>query len=175
MLAFHYEPELKSILAAFSCARYNGEKAIGKDNVLRIYLDNCCYNRPYDDQVDLRISLETQAKLRVQEMIKEKEHELVTSYMLRFEISKNPYPMRKGQIIDFIRKNTFVYVSDRTKESLEKKADEIMATGIHYKDAVHIACAIAAKCDYLLTTDARMLKYQSNEIKLINPLDFIAL
>ena len=28
---------------------------------LRIYLDNCCFNRPYDDQSQLRISLETQA------------------------------------------------------------------------------------------------------------------
>ena len=29
---------------------------------LRIYLDNCCFNRPYDDQSQLRISLETQAR-----------------------------------------------------------------------------------------------------------------
>ena len=26
-----------------------------------IYLDNCCYNRPYDDQSYMRINLETQA------------------------------------------------------------------------------------------------------------------
>ena len=26
---------------------------------LRIYLDNCCYNRPYDDQSKIRLSLET--------------------------------------------------------------------------------------------------------------------
>lgn len=24
---------------------------------MRIYLDNCCYNRPYDDQKQIRISL----------------------------------------------------------------------------------------------------------------------
>lgn len=30
---------------------------------MRVYLDNCCYNRPYDDQTQLRISLESQAKL----------------------------------------------------------------------------------------------------------------
>lgn len=30
---------------------------------MRIYLDNCSYNRPYDDQSQLRISLESQAKL----------------------------------------------------------------------------------------------------------------
>ena len=31
----------------------------------RIYLDNCCFNRPYDDQTQLNIYLETQAKLHV--------------------------------------------------------------------------------------------------------------
>ena len=32
--------------------------------VMRIYLDNCCYNRPYDDQSYLNVSLETQAIIR---------------------------------------------------------------------------------------------------------------
>ena len=53
---------------------------------MRVYLDNCCYNRPYDDQSYMRIHLETQAKLYIQEMIKEKKIELVNSYMLEYEI-----------------------------------------------------------------------------------------
>ena len=52
---------------------------------MRVYLDNCCYNRPYDDQSQLTISLETQAKLQIQKMIKNDELELVSSYMLRKE------------------------------------------------------------------------------------------
>ena len=44
-----------------------------------VYLDNCCYNRPYDDQSQLRISLETQAKLQIQSMIRSKEIELASS------------------------------------------------------------------------------------------------
>jgi hypothetical protein len=32
----------------------------------RIYLDNCCFNRPYDDQAYLTIKLESEAKLFVQ-------------------------------------------------------------------------------------------------------------
>ena len=35
----------------------------------KIYLDNCCYNRPYDDQTQLRIELETKAKLFIQQQI----------------------------------------------------------------------------------------------------------
>lgn len=36
---------------------------------MRIYLDNCCFNRPFDDQNQLRIRLETEAKLGIQEEI----------------------------------------------------------------------------------------------------------
>ena len=46
---------------------------------MRIYLDNCSYNRPYDDQSQMRIHLETQAKLHIQDMIRQKQIELVTS------------------------------------------------------------------------------------------------
>ncbi|MFO7884916.1 MAG: hypothetical protein R6U68_08850 [Desulfobacteraceae bacterium] len=33
---------------------------------MKIYLDNCCFNRPFDDQTSLRIRLETEAKLDIQ-------------------------------------------------------------------------------------------------------------
>lgn len=52
---------------------------------MKVYLDNCCYNRPYDDQSQLRISLETQAKLQIQSMIRNREIELVSSYVLMYE------------------------------------------------------------------------------------------
>ena len=35
----------------------------------RIYLDNCCFNRPYDDQTHLSIRLEAEAKIFVQNQI----------------------------------------------------------------------------------------------------------
>ena len=36
---------------------------------MKIYLDNCCFNRPFDDQKQLRIKLETEAKLDIQKRI----------------------------------------------------------------------------------------------------------
>lgn len=50
---------------------------------------------------------------------------------------------------------------------------EIMKTGIKAKDACHVACAISASCDYFLTTDDRLLKYSTEEVHMINPVDFI--
>ena len=41
------------------------------------------------------------------------------------------------------------------------------------KDAYHVACAILASCDCFLTTDNRLLKYNTDEIDMLNPMDFI--
>ena len=30
-----------------------------------IYLDNCCFNRPYDDQEQITVRLESEAKLEI--------------------------------------------------------------------------------------------------------------
>ena len=46
----------------------------------QIYLDNCCFNRPYDDQSYLLIQLESEAKLFVQKEILKGRFELVWSY-----------------------------------------------------------------------------------------------
>lgn len=61
------------------------------EKTLRIYLDNCCYNRPYDDQLQIRISLEAQAKIFIQNAIKLGKIELATSYILVYENNKNPF------------------------------------------------------------------------------------
>jgi hypothetical protein len=35
----------------------------------RIYLDNCCFNRPYDDRSNFNVHLEAQAKIFIQNEI----------------------------------------------------------------------------------------------------------
>lgn len=141
--------------------------------MLKIYLDNCCYNRPYDDQSQLRISLETQAKLYIQELIKEGKLDLVTSYILLYENSQNPYEIRKMSVREFVRDNSREYVDFDKADEIRTKVKEIMATGVKAKDAHHVACAICASCDYFLTTDKRLLQFKTEEIQLMNPVDFI--
>ncbi|MDR1560203.1 MAG: hypothetical protein LBS84_11015 [Clostridiales bacterium] len=43
---------------------------------IRAYLDNCCYNRPFDDQSSFLVRMETDAKLHVQEFVRDGEIEL---------------------------------------------------------------------------------------------------
>ncbi len=65
---------------------------------MRIYLDNCCFNRPYDDQTSVKIRIETEAKLYIQDKVKQGEIELVWSYMLEQENEDNPFDDKKENI-----------------------------------------------------------------------------
>ena len=138
--------------------------------MIRVYLDNCCFNRPYDDQSHLKIELETKAKLKIQEMIVGGELELVISYILEQENDDNPYMERKTAIEDF-----FKYASidlDETDDVINI-AKNAQKTGLKAKDSLHVACAIVANCDYMLTTDRRFLKYTDTRIQVLNPMQFI--
>ena len=65
---------------------------------MKVYLDNCCFNRPYDDQSHLRIRLEAEAKMKIQEETRNGAFELIWSYVLDYENSRNPFKERREQI-----------------------------------------------------------------------------
>lgn len=142
---------------------------------MRIYLDNCCYNRPYDDQSQIRISLEAQAKLYVQEMIRNDKVELATSYVLNYENSRNRFTLKRKSILEFMQGYSTVHVDASYLDASIELAKEIEASGVKHADALHTACAIIAGCDYMLTTDDRLLKYQTDAIKIVNPTEYVRL
>ena len=140
---------------------------------VKVYLDNCCYNRPYDNQLDPRVYMESQAKMLIQDMIHNGRFTLVVSSVLDYEIEKSPFYDRKAAIASFIRENQSIYVNVADSDSISSDADQIMKTGVKFYDAYHVACAVYAGCDYFLTTDKRLLRYGSDRITMINPVDFI--
>ena len=141
-------------------------------DMIKIYLDNCCYNRPYDNQSYLRISLESQAKLFIQHLIRVNQLELVTSYVLEYENSRNPHISRHDTIEDFFQ-NASEYIGAERNNEVLVLAEQIQVSGIKTADACHIACAELAKCDYFLTTDDRVLKYKTDKVTIVNPVQFI--
>ena len=142
------------------------------DSMLILYLDNCCFNRPYDDQAQLRIRLETEAKLYVQQEILTGKYKLAWSYILDYENSKNPFLERKLQIEKW-RKQAIQDVEEN--EELLLLAKELVGKGFGKMDALHIACAVLAKADFFLTTDDGILKkgHHMDTIRICNPIDFI--
>jgi hypothetical protein len=65
---------------------------------MRLYLDNCCFNRPFDDQSTLTIRLETEAELHIQAAIRTGQYSLGWSYVLDYENAANPLTERRSEI-----------------------------------------------------------------------------
>lgn len=139
----------------------------------KVYLDNCCFNRPYDDQSQLTVSMEALAKLSIQQDIRNNNADLVTSYILVAENTANRFEEKRKDIQKFIDKYTNTYVSEKSADMVKNIAIDIMNTGIKLMDACHVACAIIAGCDYFISTDKRLLKYQSDRIKIVNPISYV--
>ena len=141
-------------------------------NQMLLYLDNCCFNRPYDDQSHANIFLETQAKLYIQENILSGKYQLVWSYILQYENDQNPYINHKLEIHKW--KQHASYLVSASSEIIAR-AMNYQTIGLHPKDALHCACAVSANANYFVTTDKQLIKAskQLSELKTVNPLTFI--
>lgn len=138
---------------------------------MKIYLDNCCYNRPFDDQTQMKIHLETQAKLYVQSKIKDGLYDLVWSYILDYENGKNPYEEKRLAIAPW-KMLASSCVSEETEDILSF-AESLASKGIKTFDALHISCAVAAGCEYYVTTDKKLLNTPIPEVKIVSPIVFV--
>ena len=138
---------------------------------VRVYLDNCCYNRPFDDQSQLRIKLEALAKMQVQERMRNGELEYVWSDTLTLEVTASPYTDRKNRIIWWM---LGAAVNVENTSELVERGRQLQAYGLKPKDALHLASAEASGCDFFLTTDSGIYrKVQSlGEMKVLNPVEF---
>jgi len=139
---------------------------------MRIYLDNCCFNRPFDNQLQLRIRLETEAKLEIQKSIAEHRHELIWSYILDLENNANPFDQRKKAIQRW-KHIALAHVVET--DDILKQASQFQKKGINPKDALHLACAVSSQCHYFLSTDDYLIKKAISiaNIKVMDPIAFI--
>ena len=138
---------------------------------MRIYLDNCCYKRPYDKQVEPCVIAEGKAVYEVLRKVDNNEVELTVSFLSIIENSKDPRSDRRNDTLNNLRKATIYVGSAVPIDALAKQ----LAQSLNAYDAVHIACAIAANCDYFLTTDNKILQLKDARIITINPVDFLGL
>ena len=138
--------------------------------IIKLYLDMCSYNRPFDIQTQMKIRLETEAKLHIQTNVREGIYTLCWSYILDYENEKNPYRVRRNMITPW---KNFAVDYCPPSDSILSRGKKIMTLGVKQMDALHIACAIECKCDYLITTDNKLINKTIMDIKVINPIDFI--
>ncbi len=141
----------------------------------KLYLDMNIYNRPFDDQFQTRIRLETVAIYAVLKMIKDGKFDLMWSFMLEFENSLNPNEDIRMEI-KMASSLASEYVN--MSEKILKTAKRFELRGIKPRDAMHLACAIKGKSDYFLTCDDRLARkafFIEKEMIIMNPIDFIRL
>ena len=140
--------------------------------MIKLYFDNCCYNRPFDNQSSLAIRFETEAILDIQEKIESGQLSLGWSYILDFENDANPFIERQTDILKW--KSLADSFTEETPEILARM-DELLSLGLKPIDALHIACAIALGCQYFLTVDKGILKKADaiTQVSIINPVTLI--
>ena len=126
-----------------------------EQKIVHIYLDACCLNRPFDDQTQDRIRLESEAVLLILSRAEAGQIELVASEALDFEIMQNPDPERRMRV-------SLMTATARQTVSIgraeEERALQLETLGFRAYDALHIACAESGGADVLLTTDDRMIQ-----------------
>ena len=140
---------------------------------LKIYLDNCCYNRPFDDLTIEKNWLETNAKMYIQSLIKYKSVSLYYSFMSQVEIDDSPYEDRKAYILDFVETNAVAFIGKARFSEIERLAEKFMQEGIKKKDATHLACSIIGECDYFISTDKKVVNHKTDKIEIVNPITFV--
>ena len=103
--------------------------------------------------------------------MKEGLYDLVWSYILDYENGKNPYKEKRLAISPW-KTIASSSITEETEDILVF-AESLASKGIKTYDALHISCAVAAHCEYYLTTDRRLLNTAIPEIKIVSPIDFV--
>ncbi len=140
--------------------------------MLKVYLDNCVFNRPFDDQNQIRIRLETEAKFYIQTQIKQRRVILVWSYVLELENAFNPFAERQRAIAQW---QAIAQIDISESSDVLRMAHSVQASGLRGKDALHIACALEAAADYFITTDDSIIKKMHSfaKLRVVTPLEFV--
>jgi predicted nucleic acid-binding protein len=139
---------------------------------MRLYLDLNCFNRPFDNQMDERVRLETEAIFSILSRVVEKADDLVWSAALTFENSRHPKPDRSAEIGLWQRR---AVVTVEVTAEIKNRALQINAAGISPLDAVHLACAEAGAAGVFLTCDDALktrAKRLDLHVRVMNPVEY---
>jgi predicted nucleic acid-binding protein len=142
---------------------------------MRIYLDVCCLSRPFDNQSQERVRLESEAVLMILQRIQIGEWQLVNSEVIEDEIEQTPDPKKRERLyLLLLTANEYVQVT----ESTIQRAKQLKQMGFASVDALHMACAEEVQVDVFLTTDNKLRRQISTlnfplSVRIDNPLDWI--
>lgn len=142
--------------------------------MLKIYLDNCCYNRPFDDLKQEKIMMEASAIQIILKKYLDNVLVIYKSMAIDFEIDQISSESKKRQVEDLY--DTMDLKDIPFSVQVEERAIELKKYNIKDMDALHIAFAESVNLDYFITTDRLLInaaKRAQLKIKVMNPITFI--
>ncbi|MBI3408901.1 MAG: PIN domain-containing protein [Planctomycetes bacterium] len=139
---------------------------------MRIYFDMCCLKRPFDDQAQPRIHLESEAILAVLGAPADRV-EFMRGIALDLENEQNPLPQRASKVRQWLEA---LPTLDTPDELLRARTAELMTLGLKNFDAFHLACAELGSADVFCTCDDRFLAVTTRfaahlKVRITNPTD----
>lgn len=142
---------------------------------MRLYLDVCSLNRPYDDQSIDRNRLEAEAVVIIVGRVRDGRHSLVSSEIIDREVAACP-DREKADLVRETLRLAEQHVVMTPNEA--KRSRELIGLGFRKLDSMHMACAEAARCKYFVTTDDRLIRRAKAHRKTLavavaNPLTFV--
>ena len=142
---------------------------------MKVYLDVSCLNRPFDDQNQARIRIETTAVTLIFERIDAGTWGHVSSEMAVIEIDAITDTDRQNLVKVLLPESESIM---KLTDATFQRAAELQGLGFKPADAVHVAAAERAKADVLLSCDDRLCRLAKRlrrglQVRVANPVDWL--
>jgi predicted nucleic acid-binding protein len=144
---------------------------------MKIYLDACCYSRPFDNidhMAQPRVKAEVAAVMDAVNICGVEGFSIVGSPAAVYEIGEIKNDDKRQKTMDFYLDT--ITVETPLTAAVKKRAAELMARDVKELDAYHVSLAESVGVDYLLTTDDRLEAAAVRldvKIKVVNPIHFL--
>lgn len=142
---------------------------------MKLYLDVSCLNRPFDDQDQARIRIETTAVTLILERIDAGLWHPVSSEMAMIEINAITDSNRRNRVRMLLPESKSIM---KLNEATFERAAELEGLGFGAADAIHVAAAERTKADVMLSCDDRLCRLAKRrqrvlQVKVANPVDWL--
>ena len=125
---------------------------------MKLYLDVCCLNRPFDDLTQNRIQFESDAILTIISRCQSGKWTLMSSEAIDLELNKTRDNNKLKKVLALLSVSTEKLILN---QAAINRSEEFQRNGIKPMDSLHLAVAETSNVDVLLTTDDALLRASS--------------